>query len=943
MFTWKPIHEETSLRLLKFRNRQDELLKIAARMAESGLKVISMEDRGPDGAPLPLAEIDPFTFFAIFNRGITDGNRRKIWEFLKKEWNLQASVPTDFTGIPVAQNQRSWLFPYAEQRESGHIDQLWTLFEQALAGKGIEGIDEKVFDACLALRGVGLSNLTAGLFWVAPGNYLSTDRKNVEFANLEGVEPPVKSFESWRRWVSDIRSVVTSDFPDFSYRAHERVVGLTLSETQMDQLWKRYHSRISGFEDFQNPGEAFRVQETAPKHRILERFEKEIGREGLADAVKAGRARECLEQVYKIINEQGNLIDFRAWEKDIPKNEEGSARILQAFLSATVGPWSGPLIIDDLIAEIYAAGGNPGWSVMSVFLWLLRPDSYFPIRSAYFRSLVKELGVNFPQKRPTAALFETMMRMGRAFWSALEPWEPRDWIDVQSFMWCVCPETYGGVEKLGSPFDKLFVGRSEAEALFEIYGRILVALGISKSGDHPALTLSNPKSYPNCLNLTVGRMLIASYDCNKPSSLILTMSIGRPPTEEEKTEKKYFADTPGGDGYKTEQVSIVDALDGNSSTWKQFLTGAKALGDYSQTHSGSVYHHAHRPKLVEMCLDPAARERYLRDGLPSEEAESLFVREDDGSDTDSGDEDYVEGSEVWPIFDRENELAKLFVDEAWFDHVIELLRKKKNIVLAGAPGTGKTFIASRLAYAILGRKDPNRVRMIQFHQSFSYEDFVMGYRPCGGGGFELRNGLFYEFCEKASSDPEHPYFLIIDEINRGNLSKIFGELMMLIEHDKRDPAYAVKLAYANPTDPSFFVPSNLHIIGSMNTADRSLALVDYALRRRFAFIEMKPGFSHSNFESWQGEVAMLSPAWIELIVTRMESLNAEIANDSYNLGPGYCIGHSFFVPSGKIEDPAGWYRDVVEFEIFPLLQEYWIDTPGKAVEHRKSLLANLPV
>jgi hypothetical protein len=943
MFTWKPIHEETAQKLLKFRTRQDELLKIAARMAEAGLKVISLEDEGVDGVPFPLAVIDPFTFFAIFNRGVTDGNRRKNWEFLKKEWNLQSPVPSDFTGIPVAQNQKSWLFPYSKRRESGHIDQLWTLFEQALSGKGIEGIDGTAFDACLELRGVGLSNLTAGLFWVAPDHYLSTDRKNVEFAELEGVDPPAKSFESWRGWVNQIRSVIMTDFPDFSYRAHERVVGLTLSESQMDQLWKRFHSRVSGFEDFQNSGEAFRHQETDPKHRILERFEKEIGREGLADAVKAGRAREVLEQVYKIINAQGNLIDFRAWDDNVPKDDAGAARMLQAFLSTTEGPWSGPLLIDDLIEEINAAGGKPGWSVMSVFLWILRPDSYFPIRSSYFRSLAKELGVSFPQKRPTGALFETMMRLGRAFWSALESWEPRDWVDVQSFMWCVCPDSYGGIEKLGSPFDKLFAGRSEAEAIFDVYERVLRALGIFEAGDHPALTLSNPKSSPNQVNLTVGRMLIALYDSKAPSSVALTMSIGRPPTEVERAEKKVFSDTPGGEGYRMEPVSIVDALDDNSANWKRFLKGASILGEFNRTRTGNAYRHAHRPELVEMCLDPEARERYLRDGLPVEEGNSLVVRETDDSDADTFEEDYVEVSEAWPIFDRENELAKLFVDETWFDHVLELLRRKKNIVLAGAPGTGKTYIASRLAYAILGRKDQSRVRMIQFHQSFSYEDFVMGYRPCEGGGFELRNGLFFDFCMQAASDPENPYFLIIDEINRGNLSKIFGELMMLIEHDKRNPAYAVKLAYANPADPTFFVPPNLHLIGSMNTADRSLALVDYALRRRFAFIEMKPGFSHTNFESWQREVAMLSPAWVDLIVTRMDALNSEIAIDNYNLGSGYCIGHSFFVPPGEIEDPAAWYCDVIEFEIFPLLQEYWIDAPGKAAEHRSALLANLPV
>ena len=125
------------------------------------------------------------------------------------------------------------------------------------------------------------------------------------------------------------------------------------------------------------------------------------------------------------------------------------------------------------------------------------------------------------------------------------------------------------------------------------------------------------------------------------------------------------------------------------------------------------------------------------------------------------------------------------MDREEYEILKRLLLKKKNLILQGPPGVGKTFAARRLAYSIMQVKDSERVMMVQFHQSYSYEDFIMGFRPTKEGGFELVPGPFYEFCKKAKDDLDNDYFFIIDEINRGNMSKIFGELLMLIETDKR--------------------------------------------------------------------------------------------------------------------------------------------------------------
>lgn len=277
---------------------------------------------------------------------------------------------------------------------------------------------------------------------------------------------------------------------------------------------------------------------------------------------------------------------------------------------------------------------------------------------------------------------------------------------------------------------------------------------------------------------------------------------------------------------------------------------------------------------------------------------------------------------------------KPFISETDFLNTVSLLKRKKNIILQGPPGVGKTFIARKLAYEIMQEVKVANIEMVQFHQSYSYEDFIQGLRPIQKGGFDLRDGIFYSFCQRALAHPKRPFFFIIDEINRGNLSKIFGELMMLIEADKREEKFALKLTYAEDEEDRFYVPDNLYIIGTMNTADRSLAIVDYALRRRFAFVSLQPDYG-SNFRSFLADKG-LSEGIIEHICTSISKLNNKIKED-VNLGEGFQIGHSYFCTYTNDGNENQWWTDILNYELKPLLEEIWFDDLSKVSDTIKQL------
>ena len=283
-----------------------------------------------------------------------------------------------------------------------------------------------------------------------------------------------------------------------------------------------------------------------------------------------------------------------------------------------------------------------------------------------------------------------------------------------------------------------------------------------------------------------------------------------------------------------------------------------------------------------------------------------------------------------------------FLEQSKLETILNRLKVKKNLILQGPPGTGKTWLAKKLAFALLGQKDDSRVRRYQFHPNLSYEDFILGYRPNEESKLTLVEGPFLKTVIRAEGDQSNDYVIVIEEINRGNPAQIFGEMLTLLEADKRNSDEALRLAYSSSNaDRSIHIPPNVYLIGTMNVADRSIALVDLALRRRFAFVDLEPVFGNV-WRNWVHEQCGVPLDFLTTIEERMMALNQRIESDG-SLGSQFCVGHSYVTPTPgtQIDDPTEWFRDVVDTEIGPLLDEYWFDNTDAAQAAKSELLSEL--
>lgn len=822
-FEWTSFYSEFATKLLEFKDNRAELIAdIQSAYSAINMKLPKLESEDS------IIDIDPFTVFGLFNKGITNANRIAILESFANVFNIKSKVPDNFDGIPVLNNLKATYYGFKDDRQADDIDNLWGLYESAinLAEKDDatnRAIFTKWYDTVHDQLGIRW-NITMGLYWIRPYEFINLDSRNRWFI-VDPDNMPVDFVNSVKKKLNKvpyaaeylaIKDACLHALKDGNYE-YKNYPELSYSAWIVSEQVNQEKAKIKG--------------KKSSKAAFLRWFAPLI--QALCDLGGSGTPAEARAKI--IENEQLS-------EDEI--NETRGKNNVNKFENEVA------------FARSYLV--NAGYIDKSVYgIWTLtEAGKSVDMTSEMASDIFKNVLSSSPSKqgKNTAALADEDVHTVRY------------WLYAPGEGSCMWDEFYtSGIMAIG--WGKIGdLSAFDSKDAMKIKMREVIDESLSyKNAAHTTWQFAN--------EMKIGDIVFVKKGMHQIIGRGVVMS-------------DYEYDDTRDDEYKN--IRQVD--------W---------------THNGEWPHPGQA--VMKTLTDITSYTDYV------EKLNSLFE--------DETEEDAEDVEKTYPPYTKEDFLSEVFMPEEEYEKLSGILRIKKNIILQGAPGVGKTFAAKRIAFSMMGVKDVERVMMVQFHQSYSYEDFIMGFRP-STDGFELKRGAFYNFCKKAEIDGDNDYFFIIDEINRGNLSKIFGELFMLIENDKR--GVSLQLLYS---DEKFSVPKNIYIIGMMNTADRSLAMLDYALRRRFAFFEIKPSFTTDGFTEYR---MSLENKKFDKLIDCVESLNNVISNDE-SLGDGFCIGHSYFcnLLPDTIDDQV--LSGIVEYELIPLLKEYWFDEPTKVKDWSSNL------
>ena len=818
---WIDFYMEFASKLLEYQyDRKTLIEKIVTVYDQIGINLPKLETN-----EVPY-DIDPFTVYGLFNKGITNANRISIITAIAKEFHVDAAIPDSFDGIPVLNNQKATFYWFEGGRGDRDIDNLWDVFSKGLNLAEHDSAENRIafvsaYDRVLVQKGVRW-NITMGLYWIRPYFFLNLDSTNLEFIRKpDSVSSLVAEAAAALRTVPmgneylglcdkcveafNSEECRYHSFPELSYNAW-----LDSNETRGQKTVKEKKSRSEFLRWFRplivalrDLGGSATPEETRKK--IIEN--EDLSQEEITETRGKTGARRFDNNVAFARNylKDTGYIDGTTWgiwkltEKGWKVDMTGELAV-QIQKDVTAGRK------DIEKQEINALGDS---DVDTVHFWLYAPGE------------------------------------GASRWDE-------------------CYNT--GTMCLGWPeLGDLDLYNSKAEIADKLK---------ELRGGNTSFKNSAHAVWQFVHDLKTGDVIFVKK--GRTEILGRGTVVGDYEFDEEKND----------------YPNIRTVKWTHKGNWKldEPLT-VKTLTDVSNY-----------PDTVSMI------EGFFNLGEETDEEETPVIS--------------------YGIYTEEDFLNEVFMEESAYHTIVDELKEKKCIILKGAPGVGKTFISKRLAYSIMGVKDINRVMMVQFHQSYSYEDFIQGFRP-SEKGFILKNGTFYDFCKKAQDDTENDYFFIIDELNRGNLSKIFGELFMLIDGDKRGSRNKIKLLYSGEY---FYVPENLYIIGMMNTADRSIAVMDYAFLRRFGLIDLYPGFGSERFREYQQG---LDSQLFNRLIHYVERLNEVIGGDA-SLGEGFKIGHSFFCNLNSDNVNQRLPR-IVEYELIQTLKEYWFDEPSKVREWSDTL------
>ena len=870
IYDWKPIYQELATKLLRYRHDRgallSELKKLAANHPSFG---IICEDRFADGSRGIPEDMCPLTVFASFNRGIKKATRIEMVGALKALLNATESLPTEFDGIPIVHNQQTWLFPFAYHRDDDHIEALWRLWSAAIAladasSDGNEAQFVRAFDNAFGRR-CSSWGVTAALYWARPDYFVPLDSLSRSVLVEHGLE-------------------IGTDGPD------GRVSGQNLYD-----ISKSVRDGISnGSLPWKSIAEMSHSAFVHKPKRAAVDAELEAageagtgGRVWLVAAGAGGKEWETWQQrgIVSISVEDIDLSGF-----------ESKADIRDALADLRDGPKSP---VHDAMAcwdflkvmepgdEVFAKEGLTsvvGYGRVTGDYRFVSQQGYCHERDVTWvsaqRATLPETSKQFPRKTLTEITDDaTAIATLRALFGISE-------------------DGAYAVEPITAARTFLFTWNPERWEWPELEAS---AAALARGEELPPDQWNTGSRQ----DLREGDRFFLLRQGSAPRGIVGSGRVLGPPVEQAHWEEARAA---AGETTRSAPIAYDTLVPRDQLLTVEALKAAGLEGvRWSPQSSGTQI----PPQFVAQ-LEAAWQAHLEGRTVPAAGA--------------------VRAVEPYGLDDLEAEGC--FVPRARVEAIVGRLRTKKNLILQGPPGTGKTWLAKRLGDLLVGHRHSGRVRVVQFHPNVSYEDFVRGYRPGSDGKLRIVDGLFMEAVKAAKARPELPMVVVIEEINRGNPAQVFGELLTLLESSKRNPESAIELTYAGPDEgqgelrQAVHLPDNLYVIGTMNTADRSIAMVDIAFRRRFTFENLRPALD----EAWITFVAERGmPRDFALrIRNAVDSLNDTIRS-SKTLGPDYCLGHSFFTPHDRLEDGSAqdWMDGVVEAEVSPLIYEYWFDDhPG---------------
>ena len=940
-YTWTAFYMEFADKLKFYANNRTELIeKIKSIYDKLNIKIPTLEKDGV----IPT-DIDPFTVFGLFNKRISSLNRHDIIAVLAQEFGISSKLPEDFNGIPLVNNMQTTFYGFGNDKKADDIENLWKMFLSAIAYADDDSSENKenfckFFDVVIQQYCVGLASLTMGLFWIRPYTYLSIDSRNQMFLRDEQYMPEriVKLINSkmikrknYNRTVSgaaylEVCSACQEELEhsEFSYRSFP-----ALSE----YAWNISKNLDENSYDLSNYSAVEKAAIAALYYAKLPENDK-----------PAQKLEEVIKNLSEILNVSSLLIGTFKYEYDALfmngrwVSGQGETDISRctveepAFYKIYDEFCDTPLtelkkIVNQIMGkEIQRPEQNqsewfpsleeytPNLSV-SDWLRLLENQDIFDENSLFVMRAIYE-------NKGQATCKGLSKKYGKEpqYYSAIAV---KLALRIHKETNCPVSERKGGGTRWWSVlFTGKYTGKNQSGSfIWRLRTELKTALKIKFS-------LSDDKKHKSTEDEANKQLLDTLPSSNSEflkyfTPLIQALKeLGGSATRREAHEKVIELMN-----ISDEELSVTYEKTGASRVLNQidFARNDLAHEGFISNGTKGVWSLTELGMNIDMTLELAGlihtkwvkinTAKRKNEPIPDINLSKYYMRK------------------IVHKYTKADFLKEVFITEHEYDKLRSLVLRKKNVILQGAPGVGKTFSAKRLAYSIIGEKNENRICMIQFHQSYSYEDFIMGYRPNENGGFELQSGVFYNFCERCKENPDKPYFFIIDEINRGNLSKIFGELLMLIEADKRGENHKLNLVYGGK---AFYIPENLHIIGMMNTADRSLAMIDYALRRRFSFYTMNPAFDNADKNGFGEYMKKIDCELYHTMIGKIKELNHEIRKNS-SLGKGFEIGHSYFAPEDSSIIDDEWVCNVAEYEIIPLIEEYWFDDERKTEDWKKIL------